>query len=191
MDRLLQTFEEPYVDRDGAVYDILLYGRSRPADTWQGWLTFSRRQDRQQFVTETETTQPSAEAVLYWATGLTPTYFDGAFARATRTRHQPTAAEPAPPPLRDVTAGMATYLHRLTDLERDIMRAFNRHHVSRLATQVILDELPHAHADIVRALEDLEKRHRYLVRRTEGGNDWLILTEDAVRDTGDEARPRA
>ena len=32
MDRLLQTFEAPYIDSDGAVYDILLYGRSRPAD---------------------------------------------------------------------------------------------------------------------------------------------------------------
>jgi len=191
MDRLLQTFEAPYIDSDGAVYDILLYGRSRPADTWQAWLAFSRREDRQEFVTEPETTQPSAEAVLYWATGLTPAYFDGAFARATRPRREAPPAEPAPPPLRDVTAGVDTYLHRLTDLERDIMRTFNRHHASRLATEVLLDELPHAHADIVRALEDLEKRHRYLVRRTEGGNDWLILTEESLHPAGDEAHASA
>jgi len=34
--------------------------------------------------TERETTQPSREALLYWATGLEPIYLEGAFARAVR-----------------------------------------------------------------------------------------------------------
>ena len=81
MERLLQ-FERPIKDAEGTAYDILVYGRSRPHDTWQGWLVFERVSDRKRFATEAETTQPSAEAIVYWATGLTDTYFDGALHRA-------------------------------------------------------------------------------------------------------------
>jgi len=183
MERLLETFETPFRDAGGDVYDIQVYGRSRPHDTWEGWLVFVRRRDGARFATPTETTQPSAEAVLYWATGLTATYFDGAFARA---------SQPAPgavpramaPPLRDVTAGERTYLRRLNELEQRILTLFRRSGATRLAMHDILDNLPHAHADVVRALEHLEKRRRFLVRRTEGGNDWLTLTEEGVRAAG-------
>jgi hypothetical protein len=37
MDTLLQTFDTPFTDPEGAHYDVHLYGRSRPGDTWQGW----------------------------------------------------------------------------------------------------------------------------------------------------------
>jgi hypothetical protein len=33
---------------------------------------------------------------------------------------------------------------------------------------------------VVRAIEDLEGRHRFLIRETEGGNDWLALTSEGV-----------
>jgi DNA-binding MarR family transcriptional regulator len=51
---------------------------------------------------------------------------------------------------------------------------------------VLLDELSYAHADVVRALEDLEKQGGLLVRRTEEGNDWLVLTEVGVQAAGGE-----
>jgi hypothetical protein len=35
-------------------------------------------------------------------------------------------------------------------------------------------------ADLVRAFEDLEKQSRVVVRRTEGGTDWLHLTTDGA-----------
>ena len=52
MERLLQEFEQPVRDTGGILYRVYLYGRSRPADTWQGWLVFERTTDRQRFATE-------------------------------------------------------------------------------------------------------------------------------------------
>jgi len=182
MERLLSTFETPFKDRDGETYDIHLYGRSRPADTWQGWLVFTRRSDGKSFPTDVETTQPSAEAVGYWATGLTDTYFDGAFERARKlVAVAPPPARPVPPPLRDVTADRMTYLERLTELEREILAVFTRHVSTRLPAQTLMDELPHAHADTVRALEDLQKQGQYLIRTTDGGTDWVVLTDAGRR----------
>lgn len=82
MDRLLQTFDTPFTDKTGATYDVHVWTRDRPADTWQAWLVFTRRSDGRTFTTDVETTQPSSDAVQYWATGLETTYLDGAFARA-------------------------------------------------------------------------------------------------------------
>jgi hypothetical protein len=192
MDRLLQTFEVPFADANGDLYDVFLHGRNREHDTWQGWLAFTRRRDGRIFTTDVETTQPSSESVLYWATGLTSAYFDGAFDRA-RRRHQ--SVQPRPiadvaPPLRDVTADRPTYEHRLARLERDILHAFTRHAATQIATEKLMNDLPYAHADVVRALEHLEKRRHMLVRRTDGGNDWVILTYEGVRASSDEEEAR-
>ena len=92
MERLLQ-FERPITDATGTAYNVSVYGRSRPSDTWQGWLVFERTTDGKRFSTDVETTQPNAEAIVYWATGLTGTYFDGALQRAQKT------AEGDPPSL--------------------------------------------------------------------------------------------
>jgi hypothetical protein len=189
MEELLQTFDAPFTDGDGEIYDVQLFGRSRPEDTWQGWLVFSRRRDGRSFSTDVETTQSSAEGILHWASGLSRTHFDGAFARARRPLPRRTSARPVPPPLVDARSDHATYANRLTTLESDILEAFARHRIPQLSTKALLDELPYAHADTVRALEDLEKQRRLLVRRTEGGNDWLLLTEEGLGAAGLSAVP--
>ncbi|SRR6184192_2985683 len=53
-----------------------------------------------------------------------------------------------------------------------------------------IHELPYAHADTIRALEDLEKQGGLLVRRTEEGSDWLFLTEAGAVAAGVERAPR-
>lgn len=82
MERLLQEFADPIRDSRGNRYKVYVYGNSRPGDTWQGWLVFERLSDGKRLTTGIETTQPNADAVLYWATGLTDAYFDGALERA-------------------------------------------------------------------------------------------------------------
>jgi hypothetical protein len=82
VEQLLHEFEHPFTDRDGASYRVLVYGRSRPSDTWQGWLVFERASDGARFSTEPETTQSNADAVRYWASGLETAYFEGALERA-------------------------------------------------------------------------------------------------------------
>ena len=183
MDTLLQTFDAPFTGPEGELYDVQLYGRSRPGDTWQGWIVFARR-DGTTYATDVETTQSSADGVLYWASGLSSTFFDGAFERARRAHRTTRSTVSVPPPLRDASAYAATYLERLTTLERDILRCFTDRAATQLATQHVFDTLPHANADVVRAIEALEKQSRYLVRRTEDGNDWLILTEDGTVAAG-------
>ena len=171
MERLLQQFEHRLTDANGDTYEVFLYGRSRPHDTWQGWLVFERSSDGARFTTDVETTQTNAEAILYWAAGLSSAYFDGALARAQKPAHAPTPVAFTPP---------AT----LAQIEQDVLAFFTRHRVFSVRTQTVLDGLPYAHADIVRAFEDLEKQSRYLVRRTEEGNDWLFLTDTGVHAIG-------
>ena len=182
MERLLQEFERPITDTAGTLYRVFLYGRSRPGDTWQGWLVFERTTDGRRFATDIETTQPNADAVLYWATGLTDAYFDGALARAQNPRPHDASTVAAPPPI--VTSDSATHRRRLAALERDVLACFGRHRTRRLLTQALFDELPHAHADVVRALEDLEKQGGLLIRRTEGGSDWAFLTPAGAQEAG-------
>ena len=50
---------------------------------WHGWLEFvPAAADRPVLRTDRETSQPSRQALEYWAEGLEPLYFEGAFARA-------------------------------------------------------------------------------------------------------------
>jgi len=79
MAEVIFTFNEPF-RADGIAYAVQAYGR--PACTvWEGWLVFVAR-DREALVTPRETTQPDRKALEYWATGLSQTYFEGAFLRA-------------------------------------------------------------------------------------------------------------
>ena len=87
MDELVHEFRTPVRDLDGHLYRVRAFGRDRRDGTWIGWLAFTpegtgkvvRRTPR-------ETTQPSFEAVRYWASGLEPVYLEGAIARAVARR---------------------------------------------------------------------------------------------------------
>jgi hypothetical protein len=70
-------------DADGEVYVPRTYGQARTDGTWVGWIEFHHL-DSEGMVLHTgqETSQPNREALVYWASGLEPVYFDGAFTRA-------------------------------------------------------------------------------------------------------------
>ena len=63
-------------------YSVRVYGQARPDGTWTGWLEFREVGGAIGRRTGQETSQSNREAVLYWATGLEPAYFEGAFVRA-------------------------------------------------------------------------------------------------------------
>ena len=81
MAELIQTYAETLRAAGGEEYTVHAYGEARGDGNWEGWIVFHsalgavRRTNR-------ETTQPNREALRYWASGLEPLYFDGAFARA-------------------------------------------------------------------------------------------------------------
>ena len=80
---LLQEYSTQVVDSDGTTYDVRSYGEERADGTWSGWIEF-RPTDAINPVLATgqETSQPNRTAIEYWATGLEPVYFEGAFERA-------------------------------------------------------------------------------------------------------------
>jgi hypothetical protein len=188
MDTLFQQFERPMTDASGDTYLVFVQGRSRPQDTWEGWLVFERQRDARRFSTPVETTQPDEQAVLYWASGLTDTYLEGALDRALSVSIAPRSMAEAPP-LVGYGVDAVEHSRRLTLIERHVLALFQNIRLTRLLTERVLDQLPYAHADVVRALGDLARR-ALIVRRTENGNDWIFLTEEGVRATGLAGLPR-
>ncbi|HJW93950.1 MAG TPA: hypothetical protein VJ901_10045 [Thermoanaerobaculia bacterium] len=182
METLFQQFERPMTDGAGDSFFVFVQGRSRPHDTWEAWLVFERQRDSRRFSTPVETTQPDANAILYWASGLTGTYLQGALERALSVSIAPRSMAEAPP-LVGYGVDAVEHSRRLTLIERHILALFQNIRLTRLLTARVLDQLPYAHADIVRAIEDLEKR-KLVVRRTENGNDWVCLSQEGVRVTG-------
>ena len=79
---LIHTFSEPYRAEDGAAYTVVVYGQGRSDGTWLGWIEFVGQGGQTARRTGRETTQSSQEHLAYWATGLQPSYFEGAFSRA-------------------------------------------------------------------------------------------------------------
>ena len=189
MDTLFQQFERPIADNNGDAFLVFVQGRSRPHDTWEGWLVFERQRDARRFATPVETTQPDANAILYWASGLTDTYLEGALERALSVSIAPRSMAEAPP-LVGYGVDAVEHSRRLTLIERHILALFQNIRLRRLLTERVLDQLPYAHSDIVRAISDLELR-KLVVRRTENGNDWVFLTEEGVRVTGLTDAPRS
>jgi hypothetical protein len=69
------------VEAEGLIWVPSIYGEQRADGTWEGWIEF-RSVDGAVRATDRETTQPNRDALEYWATGLEPVYYEGAFARA-------------------------------------------------------------------------------------------------------------
>ena len=73
---------------------------------WQGWLEFEPVAGGDTLRSPRETTQPNRQDLVYWATGLTAVYLEGALHRALNPLVRPLAA-PAPPPAFDGPAPAA------------------------------------------------------------------------------------
>ena len=71
--------------------------------------------------------------------------------------------------------------HRLQAIEKYVINFFEEQQQSRILAKDLFDSTgAYANADIVRALEDLEKRERLLVRHTTEGNDYVSLTSHGL-----------
>ena len=76
-------FENTIAGEDGSRWAARACGRPGPGNMWQGWIEFVPLDLEQKPVrSRRETTQPSREDLLYWATGLTAVYLRGALNRA-------------------------------------------------------------------------------------------------------------
>ena len=92
---------------------VLVYAERQPAGLWVAWVEFVSATGDKVVQTDRETTQSSLRGVAYWATGLQPTYFEGALDRALR-RTGPARASTIPAPAPD-RGGMVSFRIRSSD----------------------------------------------------------------------------
>ncbi|HJU92277.1 MAG TPA: hypothetical protein VJ656_05000 [Pyrinomonadaceae bacterium] len=66
---------------------------------------------------------------------------------------------------------------RLEQIEKYVLDYFQARQQTRILAKELFDSTSeYSNADTVRALEDLEKKERLLVRHTTEGNDYISLT---------------
>jgi hypothetical protein len=91
MAEVIHVFDNP-VTLDSVPYIAQVVGR--PAGhIWEGWIEFAAVDGSDVRRTPRETTQPDRDALIYWASGLSPTYLEGAIQRTL-----PRPAVPVPEP---------------------------------------------------------------------------------------------
>lgn len=74
---------------------------------------------------------------------------------------------------------------RLEQIEKYVLGYFQAQQQTRILAKELFDSTSaFANADMVRALEDLEKKERLLVRHTTEGNDYISLTSQGATLTG-------
>jgi hypothetical protein len=93
---VLLEFPDAIASDTGDRYTARACGAESHAGTWQGWIEFLPIGSGEPLRSARETTQPNRQDTVYWATGLTPIYLEGALRRALRpvagavaVRHDP------------------------------------------------------------------------------------------------------
>ena len=97
MPEVLLEYSEVVVGGDGTRYGVRACGAEADNGNWHGWLEFIDLQRNATIRSGRETTQPNRTDTVYWATGLTPVYLEGALARALHPLAKPAARESASP----------------------------------------------------------------------------------------------
>jgi hypothetical protein len=82
---VLVQFTEPIVAA-GVAYRAEACGAPTSDGLWQGWIEFTPTSGGSSVRSRRETTQPNRVDAVYWATGLTPIYLEGALQRTLRPR---------------------------------------------------------------------------------------------------------
>jgi hypothetical protein len=97
MAEVLVEFSDVIAANDGAAYTAKACGGEAPGGMWHGWIEFTPVAGGPVLRTGRETTQPNRQDTIYWATGLTAVYLEGALERALTPRVPPGPARPAVP----------------------------------------------------------------------------------------------
>lgn len=99
MAEVLVEFDAAIAGSDGTPYVPKACTRLGPDGLWEGWLEFTDVETGVVLRSARETTQPTRADVMYWATGLSRVYLEGALARVLaplrRSAPRTVSAEPA------------------------------------------------------------------------------------------------
>jgi len=158
MAEVLVEFSDPITDSDGITYSARACGGETDNGHWQGWIEFIPLDGGEPVRSGRETTQPNRTDTLYWATGLTNVYLEGALERALnplvlrapRTLDPPAYSEPAPDvtrmPVSDSILNPFSVYRKGEGLLRQQLRAFSAWHLVNIVrahdlSSATLDEL--------------------------------------------------
>jgi hypothetical protein len=133
----MRTFAEQVTDAAGTTYRAVVQGAAREDGMWEGWLVFEPLAGGDPLRTGRETTQPNRDSLEYWASGLEPTYLDGALSRALRERVRG-AGGPAVPAAAASDAAAASPEAAAPPTPRALLDPFQ---VARQGEDVLRDEL--------------------------------------------------
>lgn len=81
MAELIHESSRRVTAKDGITYRAVVMGEQHADGTWHGWIEFYGVPDGPVRATGRETSQSSRGALDYWASGLEPVYYEGAFDR--------------------------------------------------------------------------------------------------------------
>jgi len=96
MAEVLLEFDAPVAAGNGKSYIARACGDEMPDGGWQGWIEFVPVGNGEPVRSARETTQPNRDDTVYWATGLTPVFLEGALRRALKPLTRPPAREISP-----------------------------------------------------------------------------------------------
>ena len=97
MSEVLVEFREALAGAEGALYRARVCGRVMEDGLWEGWIEFIPIGAGEALRSPRETEQPNRDDLVYWATGLTPVYLEGALERALRPATPAASAATATP----------------------------------------------------------------------------------------------
>ena len=103
MAEVLVEYSDRVTSKDGRTFIARACGAEMDDTRWQGWIEFIPVDGGSPVRSGRETTQPNRQDALYWATGLTTVYLEGALARA-RKPVGPAPKSPIDPPAYDEPA---------------------------------------------------------------------------------------
>jgi hypothetical protein len=96
MAEVLAEFPETVLSTDQTAYRAQACGAATRHGIWEGWVEFIPIDGGAPVRSPRETTQPNRVDAEYWASGLSPTYLEGALERALRRPVAKTVASPQP-----------------------------------------------------------------------------------------------
>jgi hypothetical protein len=82
MAEVLVRFTDVVLRHGADEYVARACGAPAPYGVWQGWIEFVPRDGGRVLRSPRETTQPNRDDTMYWATGLSAVYLEGALRRA-------------------------------------------------------------------------------------------------------------
>jgi hypothetical protein len=83
MSEKIEQYSSLIQGENGVSHTVEAWGDPMSKGLWEGWLEFyPLGSEVPELRTARETTQPNRRALEYWASGLEPIYFEGAFERA-------------------------------------------------------------------------------------------------------------